>query len=98
MVRRMGIVAKTNGIALLQDTMSSHEVLHPGQLRPVSSTASPACALLQSWESDSVWHFSKQTCLLVFGKWPVRYGMVLKEALEVMLQRFRAQAQGVLAF
>ncbi|CAE7193248.1 POLR1B, partial [Symbiodinium necroappetens] len=36
-----------------QDTMSSHEVLHPGQL----------------------------------------YGMVLKEALEVMLQRFRAQVR-----
>ncbi|CAE7320313.1 POLR1B [Symbiodinium sp. KB8] len=46
------------------DTMSSHEVLHPGQLQPVSSTA----------------------LLLV-------YGMVLKEALEVMLQRFRAQVR-----
>ncbi|OLP79190.1 DNA-directed RNA polymerase I subunit RPA2 [Symbiodinium microadriaticum] len=43
------------------DTMSSHEVLHPGQLQPVSSTA--------------------------------LYGMVLKEALEVMLQRFRAQVR-----
>eukprot|EP00439_Symbiodinium_sp_Y106_P056638 s1806_g7.t4 len=51
---------KLMGLVRGEDTMSSHEVLHPGQLRPVSSTA---------------------------------YGMVLKEALEVMLQRFRAQVR-----